>query len=276
MHTLLPLIALVLFSACDTGGKETVVEISGFDYTRRTITELQPPLNEISGIAYDRNRNTFFAVNDEQGTLFVLNPGDFTIQKELKFGKKGDYECVATNGEQIFVLKSNGDISSIQYDGEQILQARLSAYSGPSSEFESCLWDGKNAWLRLISKKSATDKELQANQIYHFDPASNSYAADGEHSLSWADLRKSGYNIKSFHPSGAATEPVSGNIYVVSSIEKLLVIFSPDWKLLSAHELDERIFRQPEGVCFDKEGNLLITNEAAGGRPNLIVIPTKK
>jgi uncharacterized protein YjiK len=264
-----------MFSGCDTQSQEKALSIDGFDWSKKKIIELQPELNEISGITYDWNKNCFLAINDEQGILFVLHPGDFKIQQELKFGKKGDYECVTINGEKVFVLKSNGDVCSIALDKDSITQSIVSFYSGPATEFEACIWNSERKILNLISKKSSADKEVQANNIYSYNPVNGEFLLENVAKVSWDKLREEGLTIKAFHPSGATVEPATGNIYVVSSIEKLLVIFKPDWTVISVHLLDEKIFRQPEGVSFDKAGNLLVTNEAGGGKPTLIFIPTK-
>ena len=275
MRILLPLLTLFVFSACDTHSREKTVTLNGFDYSHKKITELQPELNEISGIAYDRNKHCFLAINDEQGILFALNPSDFTIQQQLKFGKKGDYECVATNGTTVFVLKSNGDVYAMNF-ADSLSQITVSSYPGPTTEFESCIWDDEKKVLKLVSKKSAADKEIQANNIYNFNPEHGAYVVDNTSRISWDHLKKAGLSSKAFHPSGAATEPSTGNIYVVASIEKSLVIFKSDWTVLSVHQLDEAVFPQPEGITFDKDGNLLITNEAAGAKPTLVFIPVKK
>jgi uncharacterized protein YjiK len=276
MRILLPVLALLVFSACDTQSKEKELAINGFDWASKKIVELQPELNEISGIVYDKAKNSFLAINDEQGILFVLNPDNFTIQQKLKFGKKGDYECVAINEEEVFVLKSNGDVYSMVYDKDSVSHSAVSSYQGPLTEFESFFWNTALQKLSLISKKSAADKEMQANNMYTFDPVNGQYALDNTNKISWEPLREKGVSGKSFHPSGAAVQPGTGNIFIVSSIEKMLIIFSADWTVLSVHHLDENVFRQPEGITFDSHGNLLITNEAADAKPTLILIPVKR
>lgn len=276
MRILIPILTLFLCSACETQSKTKVLDINGFDWTNKKIIELQPELNEISGIAYDKNKHRFLAINDEQGILFVLNSNDYTIQKKLKFGKKGDYECVSVNEDKVFVLRSDGNLYTMIYNDDSISKSNHFTYTGPATEFETSLWDNRNKQLSIVSKKSVSDKAIQANNIYNIDLLSGQYSLDPANRISWESIRKKGFEIKGFHPSGAAIQPATGNIFVISSIEKLLVIFNSAWQVISVHHLDKVLFRQPEGIVFDKEGNLLITNEAADAKPTLVFIPIKK
>jgi len=67
-----------------------------------------------------------------------------------------------------------------------------------------------------------------------------------------------------FQPSAIAIHPFTGNIYLLSNIGRILVVYSGDGELLDVVYLSKDIFSQPEGMCFDKEGDLYISNEANG------------
>ncbi len=41
--------------------------------------------------------------------------------------------------------------------------------------------------------------------------------------------------------------------------------------MLTIKQLDKKTFRQPEGICFDPEGNLFISNEGQGGKANILI-----
>jgi uncharacterized protein YjiK len=64
-----------------------------------------------------------------------------------------------------------------------------------------------------------------------------------------------------FHPSALARNPVSHDWYVLSSVNKLLVIADDKWKIRDVYPLNPDFFTQPEGMAFDADNNLYISNE---------------
>jgi uncharacterized protein YjiK len=58
-----------------------------------------------------------------------------------------------------------------------------------------------------------------------------------------------------------AKNPLTKQWYIVSSVNELLVVTDADFKVTAAYSLDHKLFLQPEGLAFDKKGNLYISNE---------------
>ncbi len=42
---------------------------------------------------------------------------------------------------------------------------------------------------------------------------------------------------------------------------KILVIANSDWSIKNVYRLDASLYNQPEGIAFDKDNNLYISNE---------------
>ncbi|MEP7170152.1 MAG: SdiA-regulated domain-containing protein, partial [Bacteroidota bacterium] len=72
--------------------------------------------------------------------------------------------------------------------------------------------------------------------------------------------------IKGMAPSALAIQPFTRDIYVLSSVERLLVIIDANGKLKKVIKLSIALFSQPEGIAFDTAGNLYITNEGRSGK----------
>ncbi len=68
----------------------------------------------------------------------------------------------------------------------------------------------------------------------------------------------------SFKPSAIAVHPQTGDIYVVASVGKALLVYSREGLLLHVKSLDPDLFPQPEGMCFGRDGTLYIAHEGAG------------
>ena len=61
---------------------------------------------------------------------------------------------------------------------------------------------------------------------------------------------------ENFKPSGIAIHP-GGNIYILSSFSKTLLVLSSEGSILNNLQLSEYIFHQPEGITFNSDGDLL-------------------
>jgi uncharacterized protein YjiK len=66
---------------------------------------------------------------------------------------------------------------------------------------------------------------------------------------------------RGFRPSAIARNPLNNEWYILSSVNKLLIVADKEWKVLAVHELNGNKFNQPEGIAFDLHGNLYISNE---------------
>jgi uncharacterized protein YjiK len=78
-------------------------------------------------------------------------------------------------------------------------------------------------------------------------------------------------------PSAAAINPVTNELYILASINHLLMVTDRKGKLIATYELDPDIYLQPEGIAFTPWGDLLITNELVDNvSANVLVIKNKK
>jgi uncharacterized protein YjiK len=80
-----------------------------------------------------------------------------------------------------------------------------------------------------------------------------------------------------FKPSGAAIHPLTGELYIISSVNKLLVVADRRGEVREVYRLDEGVFKQPEGIAFEPDGTMIVSNEAADhGVANLLIFPYNK
>jgi len=64
-----------------------------------------------------------------------------------------------------------------------------------------------------------------------------------------------------FRPSALALNNFTNEWYILSSVNKLLVITDEQWKIKQVLKLDPVLFSQPEGMAFDNKQSLYISNE---------------
>lgn len=234
----------------------------GYVYENMQKVELERELEEISGIEYDGN-NTFLAHNDEKGIIYKLDNA-YKITTSFPFGEEGDYEEVKKINDELYVLKSKGDLVSMDYDGTAVNKVEEYKWPGEKAEFEAMYYDEQQQYLVLICKQKKGDKESRTTQGYAFYPGENRFETEAVFSLSWDEAAQvAGMEIKSLRPSAAALHPVTGELYLLASSGKLLLVLERDGSVKEVHQLDKKGFPQAEGITFDEKGNLYITNEAA-------------
>ena len=80
-----------------------------------------------------------------------------------------------------------------------------------------------------------------------------------------------------FYPSAIGVHPVTHDIYIISTKDtKCIAQFSHDGKLKAFDYLENDMLPQPEGICFDANGDMYISTEARHGKPAFIYKFTMK
>lgn len=252
---------------------------ASYDLNNPVVYKLPDRLNEVSGLAYYTKDSGLFAVVDEVGVLYKLMPGNKSKVEvqQWKFGKSSDYEDLVLIDSVFYVMKSKGDIVAMRFHTPDSISAE--EFDIPltgKNEFEILYFDKTSQKLVLICKDCENDDETKVS-TWTFDPALKAFAAGGFQIDPSSVLEKQKVEEKRFKPSAAALHPLTGELYIVSSINKTLVIADRQGKIKNVYSLDPERYKQPEGIAFTPNGDMYISNESAGeGLPNLMFYPYKK
>jgi hypothetical protein len=242
-----------------SGGKSP----AGYDLNSPIKYEMPPELLEISGIAFNNGDNsTIYAEQDEEGKIFYFRPGDKKVS-HAKFGKKGDYEDVAVTGNYAVMLRSDGTLYTFplaEVKAGQISTIKEFKDLLPAGEYEGLHSD--NNILYALCKQCPGSNHAKECSGYIFNlQADGVVTKTGGFSI---DVRKisalTGKGKLKFHPSALAKNPLTKQWYILSSVNKLLVVTDERWNVQQAYPLSSK-FLQPEGMAFDRQGNLYISNE---------------
>ncbi|MFK8163757.1 MAG: SdiA-regulated domain-containing protein, partial [Lewinella sp.] len=233
------------------------------------VVDLPKDLKEISGLAPWRTNDEVLAVQDEDGILFVLNTNTGKVQQKISFGKDRDYEGVARSGNNIYVLERDGDIHHTTYsDGEKDFKAeKLETSFSYRNDTEGIGFDPVSGYLLIVPKEqelNPTDEEKYRHGIYGFSLANSTLAPQP---LFYVDELEVGGAIYgktarySFKPSGVAVDPITKDIYVLASVGKILIVIGRESEIKHIELLKEKVFRQPEGIAFNENGDLFLSSE---------------
>ncbi len=259
---------VVLLSACNTAADGPVKSPPGYDLSKPEKFIMPDVLLEISGIAFNQgNNDTLYAQQDEDGKLFYLKLGEKKV-KSFKFSKRGDYEDVSIMNGQVFLLRSYGTLFSFPLSSskQEEEESTVKQWEGllPDGEFEAMYADPASHSVYVLCKQCSQDKGTETVSGYVLEwVGDSSLVRTRDFSIntqSISEPEKKGRKMR-FEPSAIATHPLTGEWYILSSVNKLLVVADSNWTVKDVYPLDPARFRQPEGIAFDSRANLYISNE---------------
>lgn len=243
-----------------------------YDLQTPEIFPLPDQVDEISGITF-LNDSTLLAVDDEHGQLFKLMLQKNVEISGFRFGEDKDYEGIARVDSDVYILQSKGNLYRFLYNDSIHKTEKIQLELKGKNQFEAFYYDGVHQKLVLICKKCDDDTKVSST-AWAYDLSTSQFDHKAYFTIERAAIEAVyGKPIKRFKPSAAALHPITRDIYIVSSINKLMVIMNNNTKaIISVISLDKSLFKQPEGIAFNSMGDLVISNEAAGeGAANLLL-----
>ena len=252
----------VFFFSCNTNAqKEKFENTETFDFVSPKIINLPQALDEISGIAYYPKDTSIFAIIDEDGLLFKVSLNRPDEVKEWRFDKQRDFEDIVFLDSTFYVMVSNGDLDKITFDGDKIAVAKVDFPNASKkvNEFESMYFSADSNRLIMLCKQCEDDKKSTLSSYYFSDSAHQfvNYQTMETEPL----FQKIGSKKEKIKPSAASINPLTKELYVLCSVNKIIYIQDPQGKIKDVIKLDPKIYKQPEGMAFTPEGDLIISNE---------------
>lgn len=252
--------------------------------------ELAGGLDEISGLTLSKDGQYLLANNDELGKIYLLNKETGAIEKAINFHKEGDYEGIEVIGDRVFVVKSTGTIYEVEnLDSEEQNLIKHKFFLNKENDVEALGYDEKNNRLLLGCKGKAGEGEqyMRKKAVFAFDLNTMTLQTEpvllitledvcsylGKCSLTGHVLENLNefFNPKGeilgFSPSSIAVHPITGHLYITSSKGKMILVLDETGKILHIEKLTKAIHPQPEGLCFEKDGTMWISNEAKKASP---------
>jgi uncharacterized protein YjiK len=260
--------ACLLWASCAQTQEQNYKSPKRYNLKEGAPYKMPEELLEISGITFHKgNPDTVFAIQDEDGKLYYGKLMEGTMRvRHTKFGKHGDYEDIAICNNRVFILKSNGKIYTFHID--DIKEKELSSVQEltsilPPGEYESMYADEEKRKLYVLCKNCEDEKTTKSSTGYVFDVMPNdSLKQSGTFKIEVKQITDLIDDDKiKFRPSAMAQNTITKVWFLVSAVNEILVITDPQWKVKEVYPLNHKTFLQPEGIAFDKKGNMYISNE---------------
>jgi hypothetical protein len=263
---------IVLFnSRCSSsaGDKPAYKSPDGYNLNKPFLLKLPVELDEISGVAFYAFDTSVFAIGDEFGWLYKIPLTTSKPIRKWKFSNQGDYEDLVMVDKVFYVLQSNGNITAFTFDDHNQILTQQLEFPASGNEFEILYFDPHIFKLILLCKDCETDKK-KALTAFYFNLLYKRFDDSSAINVT-AIANMIGEKKIKFKPSAAAIHPITKELYIISSVNKLLVITDAKGSVKQTLPLDAALFKQPEGITFTPDGDLIISNEAADrGVANLL------
>jgi uncharacterized protein YjiK len=296
----------LLFTSCDSGGlhlksKNSPIRESESDLTDSASAkfpyilnqpvkkhELPAILNEISGLT-DIDSLHVACVQDEIGTVFIYNYQIDSIVYHYKFDATGDFEGMTFTQQSLFILRSDGRLTewsdfNLKTGGKKISHKKLPLLTANN---EGLCFDSKFNRLLIAAKSKPIDHDLKSERfIYEFDLSAKRLNPKPVYSINTVDLEiaakkfgisqndvttKGNWKPFNFRPSSLSVHPFSSDIYIISAADRMLVVMNRKGVITYMEQLSADLFAKAEGITFLNDGTMIITNEAAGKTPTLLI-----
>jgi uncharacterized protein YjiK len=276
-------ISAFLFSCCLMW---TAVQAQSLDYNLdapELVGEMPKALDEISGLTLAPGTNKeLLAVEDERGKFYRLDVATGSILAATDFWKDGDYEGIEVVGEEVWVVKNTGTLYQIrQPESPDQSVEKFNTALNDENDVEGLTYDPHNHRLLLACKRDAKDdgNPKTARYLFAFDLNTKKlsegpvYAIEREavqNFLASSDLTPGHKKLSTLFndrdkfdlaPSAVAIHPITHQLFITSSVGKVLMVLNRDGRIEHLEKLDKQLFPQPEGLAFDPDGTLYISTE---------------
>lgn len=301
MHSLYSLLVLLVLFSCEAKNNkeksegsygETIPPSKGwqsFPYQLDVPQEtymLPGSLVELSGMQ-SLGDELVACVQDEDGTIYLFDRTQKKVVGEINWGPGGDYEGIAGNSRELYVLSSDGTIFKVSnYNSSSPLtvkkwKTKLDKSCNAEGLF---LVEGKAVLLLACKGGTGNLRNIWAFDIRNETLKEQPYLQVSlealENAMIDSGLDRFSLGIKKMidpkgesgilAPSGVAVHPKTEDLYILSAISKLLVVFTSAGELKNVTALPASLFTQPESISFTPEGNLLIGNEGKGAQASIL------
>lgn len=281
------LLALCLLNSCgdnpDNKNEETAkpVSLQSINYDLAHPVQkwsLSDSLAQISGIAWLKNGQVL-AIEDLRPILYEIKLGDTAgiISNKIQFRQaeadKFDFEDLAVVDDTVYALWSHGAIFKIIKGKKEDSAQRTKTWLKKDNNTEGLAYDPVSGNLLIACKEESglQDEKKSTRAIYEFDRKADSLKPGTFMLINKKDFEAVAGEKVDFYPAAIAVHPTTHDIYVISTKDtKAIAQFSHEGKLKAFDYLDKEMLPQPEGICFDPEGNLYISTESRHHKPAYI------
>lgn len=249
---------------------------TNFSYNLKKPTHswvLPSDLVEVSGNTWI-DKNHLILIEDFTPNLYFVKFDDknATLEKKIPFAEtdkeKIDIEDVTIVDNVVYALWSHGVLFKITDWQNNPQIEKIKTGLSKDNNTEGLCFDPVIKQLLIACKDNSGTGEDSAKAVYSFNMESMKLNEKPFMVIHPKDFIALTGSSLSFNPSAIAVHPVTHDIYILTTRDnKGMAVFSHDGVLKSFQAIDKQLMEQPEGICFNPKGKLIISSEGKKGDP---------
>ena len=226
--------------------------------------KLPASLTEISGLSNAIKADQLCAVEDETGVIYVIDKTQGDVLKKVKFWKKGDYEGIECVDDVIYVIKSTGTLYEVQnFNTENQEVIKYNTFLTRENDVEGLGYDSSQNCLLIACKglpkgEESYDLAKLKKEVYKFDLKTKkmnpqpAFTISQEIIYNFMQKYDMGHDTEklikyfqpdrslTFSPSAIATHPITKNVYILSSVKKIIIVLNSKGKMQYINLLNKK------------------------------------
>ena len=261
----------------ETGNADTALAgktVFYYDLKKPTHRWVLPAgLVEVSGNVWI-DKDHLILIEDLHPNLYFVRFDNTTatLEKTIPFietdKEKVDIEDVTIVGNVVYALWSHGALYKITDWQNKPTVEKIKTGLSKTNNTEGVCFDPVTKQLLIACKDSSGTGEDSAKAVYAFNIEQAQLSEKPFMLLHPRDFRSITGDALSFNPSSIAVHPITHDIYMLTTRDnKGMAIFSHDGILKSYQTIDKEMMEQPEGICFNPQGKLIISSQGKKGDP---------
>jgi len=230
---------------------------------------LPSELTEVSGLAV-AGPDSVFTHDDEFAIIYEFRLSDGHILRTFALGQptiEGDFEGIATAGEQVFLVTSDGLIYSARpgKNGKRVPYRVYDSGVGPRCEVEGLSQAPTAGDLLLLCKRLRNDPDDTRLEIFRWHIGAERAEPRPFLSLPFDGLIDE-HERAEFRPSGIEWDPARRHLVIVSARNRLVLYLDPSGGLIERKRLSGDRHPKTEGIAIMPDGRMVLADEGSRTR----------
>ena len=234
---------------------------------------LPSELVEVSGNTW-MDKNHLILIEDLNPNLYYVKFDDktATLEKTVPFAEtekdKVDIEDVTIVDNVVYALWSHGALYKITNWQNKPEVEKIKTGLSKDNNTEGLCFDPVTKLLLIALKDNPGTGDDSEKAVYSFNVEKSQLSEKPFMVIHPKDFKPITGNDLSFNPSAIALHPITHDIYMLTTRDnKGMAVFTHDGVLKSYQSIDKELMEQPEGMCFNPQGKLIISSQGKKGDP---------